>query len=190
MARVRPPSPTPDPRHSAEGALLGDLETGLPDPWLVLRRPLPELTRDERLRFVGWALVGPPGVLWLEAPFGARWEAGGWWNGGHGCTDPFTAARQSEDRLRGAIAPRARAFGGADLVLGHGIVFGPGGLDPRAPGDRFVTYRPAEFAEPVASFVDRLVARGRVARRVDRPPFTRADVDAIATLIDPTADVA
>lgn len=130
--------------------------------------------------------MGPPGVLLLGTPFGARWEAGEWWHGGHECAEPFAAAPVAAARLRATMAERGRSLGGADLVLGHGIAFRPGGLDRRAPGDRFVTYRPAEQAESVATFVGRLVARGRAARRLTREPFAPEQVDAIAALVDPS----
>lgn len=184
MARLRPPDAPPD-RSPVARELCEALRQELSDEWVVVLRPLPGLPREDRLQLTGWALVGPPGVLWLAHGFRFRWEAGGWWFAGHGARDVVAGARGAEDRVRSVVGPHARTLGGGDVVLGHGVLLATGGLPADAPGDRFVAWSPEPDGESLAAFVDRLAARGRVARRVERPPFTPAEVERLAALLDP-----
>jgi hypothetical protein len=186
MARLQPPNAIPE-RPPVAAELAAAIGRGLPDDWTLVLEPLPTLSRTERLQLTGWALVGPPGILWLDHAFRFRWEHGGWWFAGHEARDVFVSARGAEERLRAEVAPHALDLGGADVVLGHGVLLGPEGLSPEAPGDRFVAFGAPGPPESVAAFVDRLAARGRVGRRLERPPFTRAEVDRLVALVDPRA---
>lgn len=158
----------------------------LPGDWIALHDALPDRPRHVRLRLPTYVLIGPPGVVCLQDASIFTWERGQWWNAGHETIGLWEGARRGEDDVRELLAGPARDLGGPDVVLGHAIVFAPGGRPADAPGDTFVTHDPARDDETFAAFVDRIVARGRVARRIDRRAFSRRAVRRIAAVLDPT----
>lgn len=166
--------------------LHGVVRDELSDDWMALHDALPGRPRHVRLRLPTYVLVGPPGVVCLQDASIFEWERGQWWNAGRETIGLWQGARRDEDDVRALLAGPARALGGPDVVLGHAIAFAPGGRPADAPGDTFVTHDPAKDDETFAAFIDRIVARGVVARRIDRRPFSRRTIRRIAAVLDPT----
>jgi hypothetical protein len=190
MARMRPERPDPAIRHTpAEEAIFAALRDETPDSWIALHDVFPWRDRRERVDRPHFVLIGSPGVLCLGRGTGYAFVPNqGWSINGHGTAGGvFRWTAGAEEEVRTVLLDRAPGSAAAAL-LGWGVLFGPDGRPEGPPfpdEDSYVSHELHRSPESLSAFLDRLVRRGRVGRRISDRGLSPAEQRRIALALDP-----